>query len=599
MLPPTLVAALAAHLKVATIIILYQKEPLDGDLALFKAITSESRQIGAKLLDTALLREQDDLSQSLLVDLHGEFKQVQGQSYFSSDIHWIVSDQTVSKPPKDLRFDSNFIVARLNQNGSMSLYDWYKVRTRHEELERKLISDYVGIWSIEDGLQFQTNKWDRRKLHGLTLKVTTVPNTRFVWDSNNDGIFTGVIVDILQGMEKMSNFSAQWIIPPDGAYGLQNPDGSWTGMVGLLEQGQVDMSAAMLSISLSRSQVISYAHSWLEMVTTLQVTDDTFRGPEGAVNFTGYLSVFTTYAWIGLLIILALEVASFIAFLNFSSDKKSRIFQLGKSCVIVGESLLNLSITESFRQTRISNKAIYWVAAMFPIVILSHYEGLLTSYLTVKVPPPKIKSIADILVTGHKLVLVKESVHLEGFEKAPPGTAKNLVYEARIRNNPKALVESPATMDDITASDPTTVSFSSLAKGDVSPQGLYGLKGLDEAVPDHLAFALQKESEYLELINHNMIQMYQSGVLEFIMSKWLGNRRPQSICSDYSDNHNARYRPFCKTLHIFMNSIYLSRSLGYDNMLLPSMVFLGGAIVALTLLVFEGMFLKLLGKTKN
>ncbi len=95
MLPPTLVAALAAHLKVATIVVLYQKEPLDGDLALFEAISSESRQIGAKLLDTALLREQDDLSQSLLVDLHGEFKQVQGQSYFSSDIHWIVNDQTV------------------------------------------------------------------------------------------------------------------------------------------------------------------------------------------------------------------------------------------------------------------------------------------------------------------------------------------------------------------------------------------------------------------------------------------------------------------------------------------------------------------------
>ena len=541
MLPPALVSALALHLGAEKVLLLLlsRRGPSDSDLALLHNVCQESR-LGVNILETPSFDE--SVAKSLVIDLYGESLGLKDGRFFYPTVHWVADELNLDAAPDLLRLDSSFFVPTLTSNGSWILKDIYKLSPNLGRNEGKtLINDPVGSWSPSYGINIPAEIWDRRHLHGLPLRVTTVPNTRFVWDYNHDGTYSGLIVDIVERMEASSNFSANWIVPSDGAYGSKNQDGSWNGMVGLLAQGEVDMSAALLSVSLSRSEVISYAHPYVVTKSTLMGTAETFKSSGRSFNFTGYLSVFTLEAWTSLLVVLSLDVVAFVIFLKKNHANASFGQTLAKSLVAVAETIVKLGLSYNPRRVNVSGRTLLWTAAMFPVIIMSYYEGLLTSYLTIKTPPPVFKSIADILITGHKIVLVKDSMQLEQFRKSPSNSARRKVYEALIEGNDDALVENTTLMNQITANDSRTVGVASLIEGDVTPEGLYGLMGLDEAIPDPLAFALQKDSEYLGLINHNMIRMYQSGVLEFIKSKWLGLRTPDSTCRDIYVEQNARY----------------------------------------------------------
>ncbi len=538
MLPPALIAALALYLKVDKVFLLCLTGPTDADLALQEVLFMKS-QLGVNVLVGSVYHE--NFPGSLIIDLYAESSLLRDPRFFHHDVHWLAKDMPLSEAPDLLRFDSNFFVPILQaDNETWSLSEMYKVPSIQGGKEREIAMDRVRFWSAQDGIKIQNQVWDRRHLHGLTLRVTTVPSPIFAWDQENDGVYSGLIVDIIKRMEAFSNFTAQWIVPPDGAYGSQNPDGSWNGMVGLLEQDKADMSAALLSISLSRSQVISYAHAYLETKSTLMATDRTFKGASGSVNFTGYLDVFTEKAWMYLVAVLIIEAAAFCIFLRYYGGTGSFVINLAKSVLTVGESLVKLSLSSTFKFTNISGKCLLWTVAISPIVIVCYYEGLLTSYLTISVPPFSLKSVADILITGHKIVLVQGSNQLEDFKNSPPGSARKRVYDVLIKDSTDALVESTQEMDQVVASDPKFVGAASLIKGYVAPNGLYGLMGLDEAIPDPLAFALQKDSEYLGLVNHNMVRMYQSGVIDFIKNKWLSLRKPEDICHDVSSDQSAR-----------------------------------------------------------
>ncbi len=588
MFPTALISALALHLGVQRVVLLSlgQHGTTDSDLALLHSVSLEY-QLGVNILNNASFDE--TVEDSLVIDQNGESQNLKDRRFFYSNVYWMSKVSNVNEVPDMLRFDSSFFVPTLSSNGTWVTYDFYKIGTNMGGGGRRTYSDYVGIWNSDDGINIPIGVWDRRHLHGLPIRVTTVPNTRFAWDYNNDGSFSGLIVDVVERMGTMSNFTMDWIIPPDGAYGSKNPDGTWNGMIGLLTKDVADIAGAMLSITLSRSEVVSYTHPFLETKSTLLGTEETFKNSGGAFNFTGYLSVLTIEAWICFLVLLSVDVLAFLIYFNASKVSINYSDSLGKSFVAVGETVVKLGLSFDPKVIKISAKILFWTAAMFPVVFMSHYEGLLTSYLTVKKPPPELKSVADILSTGHEIILVKDSRQEDEFKYSPKGSPRKRVYEALIEGNNDVLIETPSKMKAILAVEAGTVGAGSMIKGDILlPERLYGLMGLDEAIPDPLAFALQKDSEFLGLVNHNMIRLYHSGVLEFIKSQWLTLRKPHAVGRENTADQNARYQLIKKGQLTFYSLSFENSPLGYDNLLLPTLVLVGGGIVALVLLMLEG-----------
>ena len=78
--------------------------------------------------------------------------------------------------------------------------------------------------------------------------------------------------------------------------------------------------------------------------------------------------------------------------------------------------------------------------------------------------------------------------------------------------------------------------------------------------------ALPKDSEFLGLFNYHLIQMYQSGVLEFINHDFLHQRKPQGANWGYGEDASA---------------------LGYENLFFPSAILSIGVVAALFITVAE------------
>ena len=54
---------------------------------------------------------------------------------------------------------------------------------------------------------------------------------------NDDGSFSGYMVDLMDEVARRLNFKYEFHLSPDGKYGSPQRDGTWNGMVGELVKG--------------------------------------------------------------------------------------------------------------------------------------------------------------------------------------------------------------------------------------------------------------------------------------------------------------------------------------------------------------------------
>ena len=69
---------------------------------------------------------------------------------------------------------------------------------------------------------------------------------------------TGLAVDTWHSVSERLNVTFTIQAPPDQSWGSKRDDGSFTGIVGQLEQGNIDMGILFMSFTLERSQAITY-----------------------------------------------------------------------------------------------------------------------------------------------------------------------------------------------------------------------------------------------------------------------------------------------------------------------------------------------------
>ncbi|ELU16524.1 hypothetical protein CAPTEDRAFT_185486 [Capitella teleta] len=80
----------------------------------------------------------------------------------------------------------------------------------------------------------------------------------FVMRKDGSDSYSGLSIDALHLLAKAMNFSYRFIEPPDGGWGIQHPNGSWTGLAGLLQRKEADIVAAAFSTTYSRSKVMDF-----------------------------------------------------------------------------------------------------------------------------------------------------------------------------------------------------------------------------------------------------------------------------------------------------------------------------------------------------
>ena len=101
-------------------------------------------------------------------------------------------------------------------------------------------------------------------------------------------------------LQEIMNFTYSVIQPPDGQYGAIQPDGTWTGMVNLLANEDIDIATTAFSVTKSRSTVITFASPITEIYHTLFI-----KNPAETLNFMAYIEPMHWLAWVGMFVLLA------------------------------------------------------------------------------------------------------------------------------------------------------------------------------------------------------------------------------------------------------------------------------------------------------
>ena len=96
------------------------------------------------------------------------------------------------------------------------------------------------------------------------------------------------------------NFTYTVIKPPDGQYGGIQPDGTWSGMVGLLANHEIDIATTRFSVTHQRSTVITFADA-----IQFEFSSMFIKNPSENYNILAYIEPMHWLVWVGIFVLLA------------------------------------------------------------------------------------------------------------------------------------------------------------------------------------------------------------------------------------------------------------------------------------------------------
>ena len=152
-------------------------------------------------------------------------------------------------------FDDDFIVG-LNTNNVVHLWEVYRIGSNSAIQFLK-----IGQWSPNQRLQLTSkHKWHRRRnLKGHHFKFTSLVETPFMSKIELDPFtgkynIEGSFVDLINLYANTLNFTYTLEPPPDNAWGGKQEDGTWNGMMNLVQNQLVDIGKKVYILSRKNSR---------------------------------------------------------------------------------------------------------------------------------------------------------------------------------------------------------------------------------------------------------------------------------------------------------------------------------------------------------
>ena len=197
--------------------------------------------------------------------------------------------------------DDDLFVSYHVNNQSLQIKELYKVRPSEDF---QLINLPYGNYTSETGLTLSPHeKWVRRRdLQGVAMKIVGLAYVPYITSmtpiEEQPGFFQmeGMSADIIFELQEIMNFTFTLIQPPDMQYGALQADGSWSGMVNLLQNHQVDF-AITFAVTQARSEVISFALPILQVYQSLFI-----QNPSNTLNYMAFVEPLHYSAWMLVLI---------------------------------------------------------------------------------------------------------------------------------------------------------------------------------------------------------------------------------------------------------------------------------------------------------
>ena len=418
---------------------------------------------------------------------------------FSWNHLWVMPIEYKTLVP--LRLDNNILFYEKNASGTFTVYESYSVKDDVQGAITNVLFHLNEGEENESRFKLKINSLERRSdMNGAIVKNIWKPHKKNVISIPSSNGTTedtvGMYKDIFDILEAMLNCRIENSRHKGFFWGKRLSNGTWTGPMGQVIEGEFDFKAGLLS-SPERQQLLDFGWKIDETRVSLMSSESTLP----KLDVLAYITIFPVTAWVTGLVTMV------VAALCFSLSSHESIPK-GLTLMV----RLFLQMGYDVKTKGIASKLFMLIAALCLNLVFIYYCSDLTSKMTAEPKKLNIKSFEDVEKQGYELVIEEGDGSSANrlLRTAPKGSAKRRMYDSgnyiamskqemksRVMNNPKSLMW----------------AFDQA-----------GFVILD--VPDNVAIdkslAFQKGSELIKIFNNNLLKMYESGLMTRVKKKWYG-----------------------------------------------------------------------------
>ena len=397
--------------------------------------------------------------------------------------------------------------------------------------------------------------WNRRQnLDRCSLRVAFVHDPPFIYEkesvesfensidcvTQNGSTICGSYIKLFKIMLEILNFDVIWVKAEDNKYGsYDDANGMWNGVVGLLSRSEADFSLLHMSVTSSRSKVISFSIPISETEARMYIKEPTYKGSWGT-----YFEVFDTLIWISIFI-MALIVSCLGSILFVNKEVKcggcKYIYNFGSAFAFFWGTFSVGAISQGVAKKIInatgkSLRIFVLVISVFGMTIFYHYEGKLISFVISREVILPINNLEDILQHPKYQLMVQAGSAEEDYFKLSTQWPKNKLWSETMKNNEKAFVTS-TEMDSALMKDEKKILFCTSYWSEMyMPNYPCNIKRLGGSYLQGSSNALgfSKDSPYQKIFSHVLTKIKTFGTWQLIQTR-MERTRPSVACSKTED----------------------------------------------------------------
>ncbi|XP_069681551.1 probable glutamate receptor [Periplaneta americana] len=422
----------------------------------------------------------------------------------------------------NIPFDCEFLVARPEEDLFFKLTEVYRVGPT---LPLKTFN--FGNWTPLHGLIWPWEGFYQRRysLCGLTLKTALVKdfNTQIIETKDKKPIkISGFFGEIWNMLQEELQFRSDFYTSRDNFFGAPLENGSWTGMIGMLQRGEVDFACSKFLMIPARLQVVDFLSTTVQVKTRLLIKEK--RSLE--LTWGEFLRPFTTRLWCVHFLSLILTGICF-SVTYVIGRRQGREIGVNSTLHNIYDAFFYTYASfcqqgQSSTPRTLSCRVVYLTSYLTAVVVMAGYSAFLISFLATRETRRfPFTSFKEFLEDGtYNLEMVANSAFIWYFKHSIDPVMKN-IYKKMIEPNQKNY---PVTDEEGFQKLCKFPKYAYMTYTDLEESGRLGcevMKIPHMYIPGSLAITSVKNSPYRGIFNYIIMKMKTNGLLKRLHSKFL------------------------------------------------------------------------------
>ena len=373
------------------------------------------------------------------------------ENKFVSDLQNKISDK--------LLFDTQLYILK----GTLSLASLLEISKTCDNynLKSTIVQELWKDMALDDK---DLSLWGRRNnLMGCNLRIAYIDQPPYITKRKDiskmmytfrfgDQTFYGGNINQIELIEMLSkdlNFTTTWIPTKDNSYGVYDKETQeWNGLIGMITNGEADLSNAFLTVTSLRSKAITFTADIGIVKFGLYMAK-----PSISPSWATFVDVFDNSYWgslLGGILVFSLAMAIFSRLLDTKNCSKMSLkwtssnFLSSLSVVLLGMGACDLFTTKiKFLCQSNAFKMLLFMICLLGLLNKEVYTGGLISSLVSKQFQSDIKTLEDFLkYPEYQLLLRKGTASVQYFSEASQSPHRE-IWERLLKNQTIAYVGEP------------------------------------------------------------------------------------------------------------------------------------------------------------